>query len=153
MDSTSAHTISPHDTTAPGAPPITPDKAVVITSDGSAMDSAIDSTSAHTMSSPETADPPPITLPGAADATPSNALLSNDVVMSDVGSGSSPQLKDLDDGILPQWFTPIFDYLRGVAQDTAWQELVTEFLIFEKSGPAIGVSLFSFFYSRMKLTV
>jgi len=32
-------------------------------------------------------------------------------------------------------------YLRRVSEDVAWQELVTEFVNFEKCGPPHGISL------------
>lgn len=101
-----------------------------------------------TNASPEIADPP-ITQ---SDATPLNAVPSNDVVMSHEGSGGASEPNALDDDNLPQWLTSMFKYLRGVARDTAWQDLVTEFLDFEKSCPSLGVSFFyllSLSYSRM----
>ena len=109
----------------------------------------MDSTSARTTFNPEIVDPP-ITQAVAADATPSNALPSNDVVMSHVGSGEARE-PTLEDDNLPQWLTSMYNYLRGAAQDTAWQDLVTEFLNFEKRGPPNGVSfrcLFFFLFSH-----
>jgi len=35
---------------------------------------------------------------------------------------------------------PILTYLRGVSAGDAWQNLVAEYLAFEREGPAIGVS-------------
>ena len=46
-----------------------------------------------------------------------------------------------DDVDLPAYLTGMIGYLRGVAPDGAWQDLVTNFVAFEKSGHAgIGVS-------------
>jgi hypothetical protein len=86
----------------------------------------------------------------AADVTPParNALPSNET--------AEPKALDDDTGNLPQWLTStMFNYLRGVSEDTAWQDLVTELLDFEKKGAPKGVSflyLYHFSYSRMKLT-
>jgi hypothetical protein len=65
----------------------------------------------------------------------------DDVVMSD-----SPSMvqKPQNDVNLPLWLAPMITYLHGVATDTAWQNLITEFIEFEKGDPPTGVSLFFF---------
>ena len=46
-----------------------------------------------------------------------------------------------DDTNLPAYLTGMIGYLRGVAADRAWQDLVTRFVAFEKIGrPTNGVS-------------
>jgi hypothetical protein len=45
------------------------------------------------------------------------------------------------DNNLPPWLAQPIKYLRGISDETAWQNLVTEFITFEKSGPPTGVSL------------
>jgi hypothetical protein len=60
--------------------------------------------------------------------------------MGDATSVASPLPKARNDDSLPTWLTPMINYLRGVAQDMAWQGLVTEFVEFEKCGPPNGVS-------------
>jgi hypothetical protein len=46
-----------------------------------------------------------------------------------------------DDTNLPAYLTGMIGYLRGVAADRAWQDLVTRFVAFEKTGrPINGVS-------------
>lgn len=74
------------------------------------------------------------------DATPSALELRNNsaAVTQDTTSTSS-QLRN-DDG-LPVWLSQMIGYLRGVSEDIAWQELVTEFVDFERRGPPHGVSL------------
>ena len=61
----------------------------------------------------------------------------DDVVMQATTSTSS-QLRD--DAELPVWLSQMIGYLRGVSDDVAWQELVTEFVDFERRGPPNGVS-------------
>ena len=53
----------------------------------------------------------------------------DDVIMGDVTSTN----------LLP-WLASMLGYLRGVAEDAAWQDLVTAFVEFEECGPPIGVS-------------
>ena len=50
-----------------------------------------------------------------------------------------------DDSDLPTYLVPMIGYLRAVAADRAWQDLVTNLVGFEKVGhPSSGVSLFYF---------
>jgi hypothetical protein len=61
-----------------------------------------------------------------------------DVVMNDAtaSSLSAPP----NDNDLPTWLAHMIGYLREVSEDDAWQDLVTEFIDFEKRGPPHGVS-------------
>jgi hypothetical protein len=61
----------------------------------------------------------------------------DDVVM---GDASLPPHRPQIDEDLPPWLASIIQYLRGVAEDVAWQDLVTAFVKFEKRGPPNGVS-------------
>lgn len=45
-----------------------------------------------------------------------------------------------NDEDLPPWLAQTIVYLRQVSVDRAWQDLVTEFVEFEKAGPPIGVT-------------
>ena len=56
----------------------------------------------------------------------------------DVALAKETQALEKDDS-LPPWLVQTIGYLRGVSEDQAWQDLVTEFVQFEKSGPPIGV--------------
>jgi hypothetical protein len=121
-------------------------------------DSTIISTPAAHASSPETTQPnatsiEPMSLNGplSKDAELSNGLPEpkdsedgpdHDVAMRDATSGVLPSLKPRNDEDLPPWLTKMINYLRGVAPDTAWQDLVTEFIEFEQRGPQNGVSPF-----------
>ena len=67
-----------------------------------------------------------------------------DVVMQDATSHSSSPLGTQIDEDLPGWLAPMIGYLRGVSEEAAWQDLVTEFVGFEKCGPPPGVSSFYF---------
>jgi hypothetical protein len=75
---------------------------------------------------------------------------SDDVVMSDPPSAAQ---KPQNDENLPAWLVPMIKYLRGVATDIAWQNLVTEFVEFEKGRPPTGVSLLFPFPPKLKLTI
>jgi len=46
---------------------------------------------------------------------------------------------DLPPDFLPTWLAQTIGYLRQVSANQTWQDLVTEFVQFEKSGPPIGV--------------
>lgn len=75
----------------------------------------------------------------------SEASAQNDVAMRDGTSGDTPSNipgngEAGNDEDLPGWLVPMMGYLRSVAEDTAWQDLVTEFVKFEKSKPPPGVS-------------
>ena len=65
----------------------------------------------------------------------------DDVVMTD-----APSLvqKPQNDENLPPWLVPMIKYLHRVTMDMAWQNLVTEFIEFEKGDPPTGVSFFFF---------
>ena len=126
-------------------------------------DSAIIFTHAHA-NSPETAQPnagiEPISSNGPVSNNTDllNPLLepkdleggtNNDVAMNNATSGVLPSPKPRKDDDLPLWLDKMISYLRGIAPDTAWQDLVTEFVEFEKRGPQNGVSPFpsNFFLS------
>jgi len=74
--------------------------------------------------------------PAIPTETPSN----NDVNMRSATSGVTPSPKPKDNN-LPPWLTLMVDYLHGVSEDVAWQDLVTEFVDFKKHYPLNGVSL------------
>jgi hypothetical protein len=69
----------------------------------------------------------------------------DDVTMRPATPAVSPSPKSRNDDNLPTWLTQMIKYLRDVAEDTAWQDLVTEFVDFERHEPPNGVS-FTFFY-------
>ncbi|KIM35207.1 hypothetical protein M413DRAFT_20789 [Hebeloma cylindrosporum] len=46
--------------------------------------------------------------------------------------------KPINDENLPPWLVPMIKYLHGVAVETTWQDLVTEFVKFERGGPPTG---------------
>jgi hypothetical protein len=71
-------------------------------------------------------------------ATVNVQKVDRDVVLRDTTSTSS-QLRN--DEEVPVWLSQMIAYLRGVSEDVAWQELVTEFVDFERRGPPHGVSL------------
>lgn len=64
----------------------------------------------------------------------------NDVAMRDSIFEATRSNIPRNDDDLPTWLDPMVGYLRSVAEDTAWQDLVTEFFEFEKSKPPAGVS-------------
>ena len=57
-----------------------------------------------------------------------------------------------DDSDLPTYLIPMIGYLRAVAADRAWQDLVMNLVGFEKVGrPSSGVSLFYFLSIKCQL--
>ena len=65
----------------------------------------------------------------------------DDVLMGDLSPLVQKPQNDIN---LPPWLVPMIKYLHGVATDTAWQNLVTEFVKFEKGDPPTGVTFFFF---------
>jgi hypothetical protein len=63
-----------------------------------------------------------------------------------MGDAAAPAQKPQDDENLPPWLAAKIKYLREVADDTVWQNLVTDFVDFEKGGPPNGVSSFTLFF-------
>ena len=51
----------------------------------------------------------------------------------------TPAHNPQNDVNLPTWLVVMIKYLCGVTKDVLWQNLVTEFVKFEKSGPPNGV--------------
>ena len=70
----------------------------------------------------------------------------NDVVMGDAANSDMPALKPQDDKNLPPWLAAMIKYLRAVTDEAAWQNLVTDFVDFEKGGPPNGVSPFKLLF-------
>jgi hypothetical protein len=71
-------------------------------------------------------------------ATESAAPISMEKVDGDgVMQDTTSQLRN--DKELPVWLSQMIAYLRGVSEDVAWQDLVTEFVDFERCGPPHGV--------------
>jgi hypothetical protein len=68
-------------------------------------------------------------------------------------SGVSAPLKAQNDQDLPPWLDLSIGYLRGLSEDVAWQNLVTDFIAFEKQQPTNGVSFpcLTFFGSGLYL--
>ena len=80
----------------------------------------------------------PATSASISGKQPSQEKVNDDVVMT---SPPSMVQKPQNDENMPPWLIPMIKYLHGVATDVAWQNLVTEFVEFEKGGPPTGVSL------------
>jgi hypothetical protein len=81
---------------------------------------------------------------GAKSAIDCSEKQDDDFVMGNPelnGSILSEPCLPQDDDNLPPWLTQTIKYLRGVSEENAWQNLVTEFITFEQSGPPVGVSL------------
>ena len=69
-----------------------------------------------------------------------------EVPISSTSTGSTDVIM-ADDMNLPVYLTGMIGYLRSVAPDRAWQDLVTNFVAFEKAGHAgIGVSAVQFIF-------
>lgn len=127
--------------------PLTTEKSLLADVDSSPSHAATTASisainSAPTFNTPDVVQPVfPVT-----DVKPT----SDDVVMSDPPSAAQ---KPQNDENLPAWLVPMIKYLRGVATDIAWQNLVTEFVEFEKGCPPTGLSLLFPFPPKLKLTI
>ena len=69
--------------------------------------------------------------------------MTNNVVMGDVANSDTPALKPQDNKKLPPWLAAMIKYLHRVMDDVAWQNLLMDFVDFEKGGPPNGVSPFT----------
>lgn len=79
---------------------------------------------------------------GTAAAGIINAVVRN-VSLSNI---NIPGGADIDTGC-PAWLVPTLGYLRQASTHARWQELVSNLIMFEKAGPATGVShIFILFY-------
>ena len=115
---------------------------------------------ASTQSMPVGAKPKVTQPPPSPDM--SAAIKDDNFVMGDLelngstGSSGSPLselcLPQKDDN-LPPWLMLTIEYLRNVSKENAWQNLVTEFITFEKSGPPAGVSLIVIAMSNITLNI
>jgi hypothetical protein len=95
---------------------------------------------------PETSNAQPSELVTTAEPVPlgDGEMQDGDVVMENPQSNSSPVSEPClpqNDDNLPTWLTHNIEYLRSVSKEKEWQNLVTAFVTFEKSGPPSGVSL------------
>ena len=78
-------------------------------------------------------------LPGP-DLPRENVGDDQDMHMTDGTFGASPLPKLRNHNDVPPWLTSKIVYFHGVAEDAAWQDLITHLVEFEKSGPPNGVS-------------
>jgi len=107
----------------------------------------------HEKDSPEDVDMADLTLndlPGETLASANDNVTSNnlpgenlasandDVTTSDELLGETPA--SANDKGLPPWLGEMIEYLRGVSAIRAWQDLVTDYVEFEKGGPPNGVT-------------
>ena len=90
---------------------------------------------------PEILQPPPSVETSAAfDCTVDSEKRDDDIVMGNPEPPLSELCLPQNDNNLPAWLTQTIKYLRSVSEEISWQNLVTEFITFEKSGPPQGVS-------------
>ena len=83
----------------------------------------------------------PLRLKAIEDGT------TDDVTMRPMTTAVSPLPKSRNDDNLPTWLSKMVEYLHDVAEDTAWQDLVTEFFDFERHSLPNGVSFTASFMS------
>ena len=84
---------------------------------------------------------------------PTQSPSKDDIDMRPATAGVAPSPNHKKDDNLPPWLALMIDYLRGVSEDAAWQDLVTEFVDFEKHYPPNGVSLSVSFVFSLNLTI
>jgi len=68
------------------------------------------------------------------------SISQNDIAMCDGTSEATPPNSPRNNEDLLAWLVPMIGYLHSISEDTAWQDLVMEFVKFEKSKPPAGVS-------------
>ena len=85
-------------------------------------------------SATRTSDPPSHSHAGATTSTTSSTI--------------SPSTVSSNSHGLPSFLSAtMITYLRGVSTSSPWQDLLTEYLDFEREGPITGVCFFFFFFS------
>jgi hypothetical protein len=79
--------------------------------------------------------------PPLGNATKAQNIANGDVAMADGTGGNTVEslLTSNVDENLPDWLSSMVDYLREISTDKTWQDLITEFFLFEKSKPPSGV--------------
>jgi hypothetical protein len=127
------------------APPIIQDSPLTSTDSGipnPVIEPAASSTTADlTLLGPQTIQPAAsVSLSTAFDGIADCEKQDDDVVMGNPDFNRSELCLPQNDNDLPPWLTLTIKYLRRVSELNAWQNLVTEFITFEKSGPPAGVS-------------
>ena len=75
----------------------------------------------------------------------------NEVGMEHTTPSVSRLQENQNDEELPLWLNPMMGYLHGLTEDMAWQNLVTNFLAFERLQPPSGVSPLFFSFSQVFL--
>jgi len=132
--------VSPsHTTTLPPSPTATSPPSLIMTTtttlaSSSTTTSSITTTAGPTLNSDDVAS---ATLNrGAAAAGIINAVVRN-VSISDINVLGSADV-DVD---CPTWLAPTLACLRTTSAHPTWQELVTNLIVFENSGPTTGVGL------------
>lgn len=83
---------------------------------------------------------PPVETSAAFDCIGDSEKQDDDIVMGNPEPLLSEPCLPQNDNNLPAWLTQTIKYLRSVSEENSWQNLVTEFVTFEKSGPPPGVS-------------
>ena len=71
-----------------------------------------------------------------------------DTTTSGIQVSPSQKAPSQNDRDLPPWLNLTIGYLRGLTGDTAWQNLVSDFVAFEKQQPPIGVCSLLFSLSQ-----
>ena len=84
--------------------------------------------------------PPSVETSAAFDCTVDSEKRDDDIVMGNPEPPLSELYLPQNNNNLPAWLTQTIKYLRSVSEEISWQNLVTEFIAFEKSGPPQGVS-------------
>lgn len=78
-------------------------------------------------------------FPESTEGRPGNDVVMGDATSTTLSLSRLPH-KPQNDEDLPPWLASMITYLRGVAKEAGWQDLVTVFVEFEKCGPPNGVS-------------
>lgn len=79
---------------------------------------------------------------------PSQAEPSSDRTEITAPSGEDPGIMDVD---IPTWLEAMVARVRTCSDDARWRALINSFILFEMSGPPVGVSfifLFSYVTGR-----
>ena len=127
-------------TSTPVKPTITPSKESLVIGGGISAIAPLPAEATEGLKSPQ---------PVIPTQFPSNGNIN----MHPATTGVAPCPKHKNDDNLPPWLALMIQYLCGVSEDAAWQDLVTEFVNFKKHHPPNGVSLNISFVVSLTLTI
>lgn len=157
VDAAPVRSASPSALTSPASESVDPMEIAQTTSSVTSMPPLSDGPETALANSNTHVDPTPPSISSSGTSPGSEEKADNrgnTAYATSMPHGPQASHKPQNDQDLPPWLGLTIGYLRGVAEDVAWQDLVTAFVEFEKLRPSNGVSspvLDQFFYEILNV--